>query len=103
LRGSASANELQVVANAKQAEVKARDEDIENEVHARRLGDERRTAMSGRNERAKTKRKAEEEEPKTAESIFRSEAKGRPIYFSCAGRPRDFKKSEITLYNIKGL
>jgi hypothetical protein len=32
LRGSASANELQVVASAKQAEVKARDEDIESEV-----------------------------------------------------------------------
>jgi ethanolamine utilization cobalamin adenosyltransferase len=100
-----------VVASAKQAEVKAHDEDIESEVekvlrrrpHARRLGDERRTAMGERNERAKTKRKAEEEEPKTAESIFRSEAKGKPIYFSCAGRPRDFKKSEITLYNIKGL
>jgi hypothetical protein len=56
----------------------------------------------GRNERAKTERKAEDEEPKTAESVFRSEVKGKPIYFSCAGMPRDLKKSEITLYNIKG-
>jgi hypothetical protein len=32
LRASASANELLVVASAKQAEVKARDEDIESEV-----------------------------------------------------------------------
>jgi hypothetical protein len=57
--------------------------------------------MGGRNERAKTDRKIQEEERKTAASVFRSESKGKPIYFSCAGRPRDFKKSEITLYNIK--
>ena len=62
---------------------------------------ERKTAMGGRNERAKTERKVQEEEPKTAESVFRSEPKGKPIYFSCAGRPRDLKKSEITLHNVK--
>lgn len=53
--------------------------------------------MGGRNERAKTERKVQEEEPKTAESVFRSEPKGKPIYFSCAGRPRDLKKSEICI------
>jgi hypothetical protein len=63
---------------------------------------ERRTAMGGRNERAKTESEVQEEEPKTAESVFRAEPKGKPIYFSCAGRPRDLKKkSEITLYNVK--
>ena len=62
---------------------------------------ERRTAMGGRNERAKTESEVQEEKPKTAESVFRSEPKGKPIYFSCAGRPRDLKKSEITLYNVK--
>jgi hypothetical protein len=58
--------------------------------------------MGGRNERAKTESKGQEEERKTAESVFRSEPKGKPIYFSCAARPRDLKKkSEITLYNVK--
>jgi hypothetical protein len=63
---------------------------------------ERRKAMGGRSERAKTESEVQEEEPKTAESVFRAEPKGKPIYFSCAGRPRDLKKkSEITLYNVK--
>jgi hypothetical protein len=59
-------------------------------------------AMDERNERTKTERRVQEEEPKTAGSVFRSEPKGKPIYFSCAAGPRDLKKkSEITLYNVK--
>ena len=60
--------------------------------------------MGGRNERAKTERKVQEEEPKTAESVPRPEPKeliqfGRPKYLSCLIRPRDpKKKTEITLY-----
>jgi hypothetical protein len=58
--------------------------------------------MGGQNERAKTESKVQEEEPKTAESAFRSEPKGKPIYFTCAAGPRDLKKkSNITLYNMK--
>jgi hypothetical protein len=59
--------------------------------------------MGGRNERAKTESEVQEQEPKTAESGFRTEPKGKPIYFSCAGRPRNLKKSEITLHNVKDL
>jgi hypothetical protein len=57
--------------------------------------------MGGKNERAKTESEVQEEEPKTTKSVFRSEPKGKPIYFSCAERPRDLKKSEITLHNVK--
>jgi hypothetical protein len=59
--------------------------------------------MNGRNERAKSESEVQEEEPKTAKSVFRSEPKGKPIYFSCAGGPRDLKKSEITLHNVCGV
>jgi hypothetical protein len=63
---------------------------------------ERRTAMGGRNERAKTQSQVQEEKPNTADSVFQSEPKGKPLYFSCAARPRDLKKkSAITLYNVK--
>ena len=60
--------------------------------------------MGGRNERAKTESEVQREEPKAAESVFRSEPKGKPIYFSCAARAqRSQKKTEITLYNVKTL
>jgi len=59
--------------------------------------------MDGRNERAKTGSEIQVEEPKTTESVFRSEPKGKPVYFSCTARPKDLKKkSEITLHNVKG-
>jgi Tat protein secretion system quality control protein TatD with DNase activity len=61
---------------------------------------ERRIAMGERNERV-NESEVTGEEPKTAEYVFRSESKTKPIYFSCAARPRDLKKSEITLHNLK--
>jgi hypothetical protein len=58
--------------------------------------------MGQRNERA-NESEVTVEEPKTAEYVFRSESKTKPIYFSCAARGRDLKKSEITLHNLKDI
>jgi hypothetical protein len=46
----------------------------------------------------------QEEESKTAGSVFRLKPKGNPKYFTSASRPRDpKKKSEITLYNVRAV
>jgi hypothetical protein len=58
--------------------------------------------MSRGNERVKTESRRQGEGRKTAESVFRSEPKGKPIYFSCGTGPSALKKkSEITLHNVK--